>query len=185
MYIDQLGHLGAVDPEDREFIAAAFAGVRGPMLDAGCGPGHLTALLHDLGHSVTGVDAVSEFVAHARRAHPDVTYAVGTIEHLDHRDSSLQGALAWYSLIHLTADGFDGALTELRRVIAPAGVLVLGLFHADEVRGFAHQVTTATAWPQHEIAGRLERAGFEPTRWDLRPATAHQRPHLAVGATRR
>ena len=35
----------------------------------------------------------------------------------------LVGTLAWYSLIHLQPDEIDSVLAELRRVMAPGGVL--------------------------------------------------------------
>ncbi|MFB7267268.1 class I SAM-dependent methyltransferase, partial [Streptomyces nojiriensis] len=38
--------------------------------DAGCGPGHLTALLNELGLDAFGLDLSPGMIDHARRAHP-------------------------------------------------------------------------------------------------------------------
>ena len=42
----------------------------GPVLDVGCGPGHVTAHLAGLGVDVQGVDLSPRMVEHARRLHP-------------------------------------------------------------------------------------------------------------------
>ena len=41
---------------------------RGPVLDVGCGPGRLTAALHERGHDVLGLDVVEEIPVLARQA---------------------------------------------------------------------------------------------------------------------
>jgi SAM-dependent methyltransferase len=64
--------------ETRPFARAMVGGfaelVRGTrnsrVADVGCGPGHLTALLHDLGLDAFGLDLSPAMVEYARRAHP-------------------------------------------------------------------------------------------------------------------
>ena len=55
---------GAVSPGD----ATMLARVRGPVLDVGCGPGRLTAALHERGDDVLGLDVVAEIPVLARQA---------------------------------------------------------------------------------------------------------------------
>jgi hypothetical protein len=50
------------------------------------------------------------------------------MENLDVANRSVAGILAWYSLIHLSPQDLDGVFTEFRRIIAPAGSLVVGYF---------------------------------------------------------
>ena len=50
-------------PLDRALLAAFAQTVSGPVADLGCGPGHVTAHLHDIGCQATGVDLAPEMVA--------------------------------------------------------------------------------------------------------------------------
>ena len=53
------------------------------VLDAGCGPGRVGAVLHQRGHHVVGVDVDPVLVAAAREDHPDVTWLVSDLVELD------------------------------------------------------------------------------------------------------
>lgn len=183
-YIDRLGDMSSVLPEDRAFIAGAFRSIPARILDAGCGPGHLTAYLHSLDHDVSGMDLVDDFVIHAQRSYPQITFSVGDVTRIDDGDEALGGVLAWYSLIHMSDEELTAALAEFHRVLMPGGILVLGMFHATQRREFDHRVTPATARSEDEVEGFLDRAGFSPLRWEARSATPENRAHLAVAAIR-
>jgi ubiquinone/menaquinone biosynthesis C-methylase UbiE len=159
-YIDLVGGWNDHD-DDTALVRRHLAGLTGPVLDLGCGPGHWTAHLHALGVDVTGVDVVSEFVAHARTTHPGPTFLLGSMTELDVPDHSVAGVLAWYSTIHLPPPDLDRALAGFRRLLRPSGVLVLGFFDSDDgVAEFDHKVTTAYRWPVDVLVRRLEVAGF-------------------------
>lgn len=170
LYIELFGTSEQVHADDLAFIGRHLASRPGPVLDLGCGPGHITGYLRSLGVDTTGIDLVPEFIAHARAAHPGVDFRLGSMESLAVDDHSVDGILAWYSLIHLPPPDLDGVLTGFRRAMAPAGTLVLGLFPADpadpadQVAAFDHKVVTAYRWPLDEIAERLTRAGFTEDR---------------------
>ncbi|MET7876087.1 class I SAM-dependent DNA methyltransferase [Micromonospora profundi] len=183
-YIGLFGTREQVHPDDLAFIGRHLGGHPGPVLDLGCGPGHLTDHLRSLGVDATGVDLVGEFVAHARATHPDGRYHVGSLHHLDAADGSLAGILAWYSLIHLPPQDLDGVLVEFRRAISPSGMLVLGLFDGgvEEVAAFDHKVVTAYRWPFDEVSARLARAGFTEVERLRRPGDDRHRPHGAIAA---
>ena len=69
--------LGAVDDMhqlDRRRIERWSGQLSGPVVDAGCGPGHWTDFLHQRGVEITGVDLVPEFIENARIRFPDVPY---------------------------------------------------------------------------------------------------------------
>jgi len=107
------------DFADRCATAAA-----GPVLDAGCGTGRLSAHLAGRGLDVVGVDGSAGMVAVARRALPGLPFAVAPLEALPLADGSVAGVLAWYSLIHTAPAGLPSVVGELRRVVAPGGWLL-------------------------------------------------------------
>ncbi|WP_433688882.1 class I SAM-dependent DNA methyltransferase [Micromonospora carbonacea] len=182
LYIGLFGTTRQTHADDLAFIERHLAGRPGPVLDLGCGPGHLTAHLRSLGTDATGVDMVGEFVDHARAAHPGGRYLLGSMERLAVADHRVAGILAWGSVIHLPPPDLDGVLAEFRRVIAPGGRLVVGIFVGDEVAAFDHKVVTAWRWPVDEFCARLARAGFTEVERLHQPGDATRRPHAAVAA---
>ena len=46
------GPLAEMAPQDREILASWAQEITGPVIDAGCGPGHWTAFLHERGIAV-------------------------------------------------------------------------------------------------------------------------------------
>ena len=182
LYIELFGTSQQVHPDDLAFIGRHLVNQHGAVLDLGCGPGHITDYLCALGVDATGIDMVPEFIDHARAAHPNGRYELGSIERLDAADHSVTGILAWYSLIHLPPQDLHSVLTEFRRAMAPAGMLVLGLFDGEEVAAFDHKVVTAYRWPAGEMSERLARAGFTEVERLQRPVDGQHRPHVAMAA---
>ncbi|MEU8663499.1 class I SAM-dependent methyltransferase [Actinoplanes philippinensis] len=198
LYIDLFGAEDRVAADDLALIGRHLAGVRGPVLDLGCGPGHLTAYLRSLGADAIGVDLVPEFVAHARATHPDGDYRLGSLTDPDLPAAG--GILAWYSMIHLPPPELDAALAGFARVLSPGGPLVIGFFTAGNaetagctetvdsggtVEAFDHKVTTAYRWPPAELSARLTAAGFIEIERLMRPADPAHRPHGAIVAVYR
>jgi SAM-dependent methyltransferase len=181
-YIDRFGTTAQVDAEDLALIERRLSIRPGAVLDVGCGPGHLTEHLRALGIDATGIDLAPEFVEHARATNPHGRYEIGSMDRLPVPDHAMAGLLAWYSLIHLSPDALDGVLTEFRRAIAPAGMLVVGFFDGDEVAPFDHKVVRAWFWPVDELAARLRQAGFTEVERQQRPAQGVSRPHAAIAA---
>ena len=188
LYIELFGTSQQVHADDLAFIGRHLARRPGPVLDLGCGPGHITGHLRSLGVDARGIDLVPEFIAHARAAHPGVEFELGSMESIDVADHSVAGILAWYSLIHLPPPELDGVLAEVRRAMAPGGTLVLGLVDAtdaddaDEVTAFDHKVVTAYRWPLDQLSERLTRAGFLEVDRLQRPRDGELRPHAALAA---
>ncbi|WP_327000327.1 class I SAM-dependent methyltransferase [Dactylosporangium sp. NBC_01737] len=182
LYIGLFGTREQVHVDDLAFIGRHLAIRTGGVLDVGCGPGHITGYLRSLGVDAAGIDVVPEFIAHAKAAHPDGRYQLGSLQSLDAGDGSVAGVLAWFSLIHLPPQDLDGALGELRRVMTPAGALVVGFFEGDEVAAFDHKVVTAYRWPVEEFSERLARAGFTEVERLHRPSDGTHRPYAAIAA---
>ncbi|PYY64299.1 SAM-dependent methyltransferase [Curtobacterium sp. MCPF17_003] len=184
-YAALLGSMDAVHPDDRALVDAWATGRSGPLVDAGCGPGHWTAHLARQGHRVSGIDAVPEFVEHARRTHSaSVDFRLGSLEALPLADGSVDGILAWYSVIHHEPSRIGGALAEFDRVLTPGGGLLLGFFEGAAVEAFDHAVVTAYRWPVASLAALLDEAGFDVVDAHTRTDPGH-RPHGAISAVRR
>ncbi|MFI6131214.1 class I SAM-dependent DNA methyltransferase [Micromonospora sp. NPDC051141] len=181
-YIALFGTSGQVHADDLAFLRRHLTGRSGPVLDLGCGPGHLTDFLRAHGADATGVDIVGEFIAHARTAHPTGRYLLGSMADLPVADRRVDGILAWGSVIHLPPPDLDRVLAEFRRVTAPGATVVLGIFVGDEVAAFDHKVVTAYRWPVDAFAERLVRAGFTEVERLHRPGDADRRPHAAIAA---
>lgn len=170
--------------DDTALIRRHLVGLAGPVLDLGCGPGQWTAHLHALDADVTGVDMVPEFIAHARATHPGPRFQVGSMTELDAAEHSVAGILAWYSTIHLPPPELKRALSLFRRLLTPAGVLVVGFFDSDGgVSEFDHKVITAYRWPVDDFADQLTEAGFtEVERVQHQVAERPDRRYAAIAA---
>ncbi|MGW5423476.1 class I SAM-dependent methyltransferase [Streptomyces sp. NPDC003943] len=135
--------------------------------DVGCGPGHLTAMLHDLGLDAFGLDLSPAMVAHARRNRPALRFDEARMEDLPVEDGALGGVLAHYSMIHTPPGELPALLAEQVRVLAPGGLLLVSFFGTDGADGagpvrFDHKVTPAYAWPVDRFAELLSDAGLVP-----------------------
>ena len=152
------------------FAEAVTAGGAGTVLDAGCGAGRISRYLADRGCRVVGVDLSPGMVAMARRDHPDLAFAVGSVFGLPVRDGVLAGVLEWYSVIHTPPVGLPRILTEAARVLRPGGHLLLG-FQSGAGR---RDVSAAYRRFGHEI--RLERHLHAPEQVaaDLLDAGLHE-----------
>lgn len=153
------------DPLDRRVLARFAAGLRGPVVEVGCGPGRMTGPLAESGLDVRGIDLSPEMVAEARRRHPDLDFRVGTMTALDLPDASVAGVVAWYSIIHLPPADRPVAFAEFARVLMPGGRLQLAFQVGDgpvEIRqAYGHEVSaTAYRLDPDAIADQLRGAGF-------------------------
>ena len=182
VYIDRLGSLEIVHREDLAIIQQHLGDLRGPIVDLGCGPGHLTGFLRGLGCQVRGIDPVAEFIDHARRTYPEAPFELGSADDLAPVDASLAGVLAWYSLIHLAPADLGHALATIRRSLRPGGTLVVGFFTGVSPEPFEHKVVTAYRWPVDEMAGRLAVAGFVEVERLERSQDGERRPHGVIAA---
>ena len=166
-YADVVRAALARDPYLRGALAM-FAGMveDGPVVDVGCGPGHVTAHLRDLGVDAFGVDLSPGMVAVARRNHPGPRFEVGSMTDLDLPDASVAGLLAWWSLIHVPDELVATVFGQFRRVLRLGGPVLLGFHVGDESRlktegygGHPMKVHVHLRRPDR-VAGWLRDAGF-------------------------
>ncbi len=116
---------------DRPAMLELIGDVRGKrVLDVGCGPGFYIATLVDRGATVSGCDASARMIALAEarvgdaadlRVH-SLEEPFGWVE-----DASIDVALA--ALVYHYVNDRVAFLTEIRRVLAPDGALVISTHH--------------------------------------------------------
>ncbi|GHJ60323.1 hypothetical protein NOK12_28410 [Nocardioides sp. OK12] len=158
-----------------------------PVVDAGCGPGHVTAHLAGLGADARGLDLTPEMVAQARERHPGVRYETGDLRRLMRPESAAGwgAVLAWHSLTHLAGSELPDAVAALARPLAPGKVLLVALQAGHEVRRLDSWFDVdlgegGLGFVQHdpgEVVAAVEAAGLVDVEWFVRG------PRAALGET--
>lgn len=184
-YADLFGSMAAVHPSDRQLVDTWADAVTGPVIDAGCGPGHWTNYLVRRGTPASGMDLSPDLIARARAHYPGLSFEVGNLDALEADTGSVGGLMSWYSLIHHEPSTIQVPLTEFARVLGPGGGLLLGFFEGPVVEKFDHAVLDAYKWPVTELSRELRAAGFDVVETHTRSGTnARPRPHGAIVARR-
>ncbi|MFC1409306.1 methyltransferase domain-containing protein [Streptacidiphilus sp. N1-12] len=160
--------------------AGASASGNGQVADLGCGPGHITAYLDELGLAAFGVDASSAMIELAREAYPGLRFDVGSMAALNIADGVLGGVLSRWSIIHTPPQELPLILAEFHRVLAPGGHLLVGFSASDgpvpPTQVFDHTVAPAYRWSPDHLAGMLREAGLaEVARMVREPQPTDQR----------
>jgi SAM-dependent methyltransferase len=161
--LDRLLHVRAGVVLFAELVRAIGGG---PVLDVGCGPGHTTALLRELGADASGIDLSPAMIEIARREHPGARFEVGSMTDLEVADGSLAGVLAWWSLIYIPDEAVPDVLGQFRRVLRPGGVLAVGFHIGDESKlettgdGAERVETYVHHRPPGRVTGWVREAGF-------------------------
>jgi SAM-dependent methyltransferase len=145
---DELDH----KPLDRALLTALveLAGP-GTIADVGCGPGHVTrflaALRSDAGRhpDVLGIDLSPGMIGVARAHAPGLAFAVGSMLSLPVPDGAWAGAVALYSIIHLSPAERASAFREFARALQPGGWLLVS-FHTQSAESAPGQVHHLTEW---------------------------------------
>lgn len=172
-------------PLERAMLAAfaefVVADDLGPVADLGCGPGHVTAHLHELGVKVFGVDLSPEMVAVARRTYPELSFDTGSMTALDLADGSLGGVVAFYSTVHTPPEVLPMVFAEFARVLAPGGQLLLALEVGNKLRhldhAYGHDLSLDVYWmPVDRVLSLLGAAGLETHAQLVREPNERERP---------
>jgi ubiquinone/menaquinone biosynthesis C-methylase UbiE len=136
------------------------------VLDIGCGVGRVTSYLHERGLDVRGLDLSPAMVATARSAHPNLTFDVASMTNVPVDDGSLTATVLWYSIIHTPPAQLPDVWSELARVVAPNGWVLLGFQAGNNdvvTRENAYGSSATMTWYRHnsdDVVRSVERAGF-------------------------
>ncbi|MGX1755761.1 class I SAM-dependent methyltransferase [Streptomyces lydicus] len=155
-------------PLDRAMLGAFTEAVRtsgdGQVADLGCGPGHVTAHLDELGATAFGVDTSAAMIQLARQAYPGLRFDVGSMAALHIADGALGGVLSRWSIIHTPPQELPAILSEFHRVLAPGGHLLLGFSASEDpshpTQVFDHAVAPAYRWSPDHLASMLRTSGL-------------------------
>jgi SAM-dependent methyltransferase len=166
-YIERFRTMAAegVDLGGEARLVDALAAPRSRILDAGCGPGRVGAILHARGHYVVGVDADPELIAAAHQDHPGPQWLVADLSVLD---LTVAGTRELFDVAVIAGNVLafvaPGTEADVLRCIAahllPGGLAVVGL---GVDRGY----------PLEALDADLTAAGFvlehRFATWDLKP----------------
>jgi SAM-dependent methyltransferase len=167
------------------FAEVVSANGDGQVADLGCGPGHITAHLDELGLAVFGIDASHTMIKLARRAYPELRFDVGSMAALNIADGVLGGVLSRWSVIHTPPHELPGILAEFHRVLAPGGHLLVGFSASDDpahpTQVFNHAVAPTYRWSPDHLAAILRKSGLvEVARMVRKPQPTDRRQFQEV-----
>ncbi|MFB6251099.1 MAG: trans-aconitate 2-methyltransferase [Halobellus sp.] len=99
------------------------------VLDLGCGTGHLTARIEEMGADVVGLDQSAEMIETAREAHPEINFVRADARHVD---LATFGERAPFDAVFSNAalhwiDEQDAVLDAVTDVLRPGGRFVAEL----------------------------------------------------------
>jgi SAM-dependent methyltransferase len=134
-YAVHIGNELESKPFDREILtrfAFTVAG-RGRMCEMGCGPGHVSRFLRDLGADVFGLDVSQGMVEEAQRLNPDIEFCTGDMLALQVPNRSLAGIVSFYSIVNFPAESLPAVFAGMYRALQPEGLLLVAFHTGDEV----------------------------------------------------
>lgn len=131
------------------------------ILDAGCGPGRVGAVLYARGHDVVGVDVDPVLIAAARADHPGPRWHVADLSELEFEGAPFDAAVLAGNVMVFLAPGTEGqVLQRIAALVRPGGVIVAGfaLDRPYRLGDFDRDCSAAGLAREHRFAG-----------WDLAP----------------
>lgn len=133
------------------------------VLDAGCGHGRDAGWLAARDCRVLGLDFAAAQLASAREVAPAAALVRGDLRTIPVADRAVDGVLAMASLLHLPRGDLSGALSELRRVLRPGGVLAVSVRRSlgeGVTEGFGREGRYFVAHAPAALRDRLTDAGL-------------------------
>lgn len=117
----------------RESLVAFIGRGEGEALEVGCGEGRISRELKACGYRVMASDPVRELVNAAREARSADEYAIASGANLPFKDASFDLVMAYNVLMDI--QDVPATLKEIRRVLRPAGILIISIVHPFSDRG--------------------------------------------------
>jgi SAM-dependent methyltransferase len=117
-----------------------FAGIRGEelVLDVGCGTGVVAITAACLGAQVSGLDLTPDLLEHARANQKiagcgEIDWTEGDAENLPYDDATFDVVVSQFG--HMFAPRPEVAISEMRRVLKPAGRIALATWPPEHFVG--------------------------------------------------
>jgi len=154
------------------------------VIDIGCGTGITLEQYADAGCDSFGVDASEAMLAQARKRlgdRADLTY--GSAEDLAFEDGSFDRVLASLFLHELTADVRDTIFSELTRIVAPDGRIVITDFGTGDL-SLRGQAIRSVSMVIERVAGREHKRNCKAFLASGGVPAEARRHGLAIEATR-
>jgi ubiquinone/menaquinone biosynthesis C-methylase UbiE len=144
----------------QDFVDQLRDGEKADVLDVGCGAGRVITYLNSLDENlaITGVDLSPTMIEHAKIRHPNNVIVEGDLAALPFPDSSFDGVLAWYSVIHTPTHELAAIFDECHRILRPSGLMLVAFQSGSgeriisqpygldiELRAFLHQTPLVEA----------------------------------------
>lgn len=161
--------------------AVAASGQPGPVLDVGCGTGHIAHDLAARGLDVMGLDPSAAMLALAKNRYPEIPWRLddARLETLPAGHPLLAAILARFSLIHADPATVPDILGAWATRLLPRAHVLVAFQCSDDpdhpVIEFDHRVARAWRWHPDAMAAAVGSAGFTE-RWRLvtRPDDSHR-----------
>lgn len=137
-YAQHIAHELEQKPLDRSLLDRFAQKMHKKRLvyDIGCGPGHITRYLWKRGVPIQGIDLSPRMAELAHRFNPQIEFQVGDMAALKIEDATVDGIVAFYSIIHIPRLLVPAVLREFKRVLRPGGLLLLSFHKGQEIRHF-------------------------------------------------
>ena len=146
-----------------------------PVLEAGCGPGHVVYYLQERGYKVFGLDYAPEALQSTVSRFPSLPLQLGDVHYLPYKANTF-GAYLSFGVVEHFVQGPLPTLREAYRVLRPSGVLVLTVPHPQLVESLyqlskrvfrthyeklgARAVYYERTYPHLELISCVREAGF-------------------------
>jgi ubiquinone/menaquinone biosynthesis C-methylase UbiE len=134
-------------PEEKQLISKHYRpGDR--ILDLACGMGRTTLRLHEMGFSVTGIDASEVFINTAQRRFPYLDLRLGSYDRIEE-------PIEAFSHVLISCNGIDYAFPESQRVVAlrecarvlkPGGTLIYSSHNIKSLHFFSPRYRGRLRW---------------------------------------
>ena len=137
------------------------------VCDAGCGPSaHIGRYVFAKGIPVVGVDISDQCIALAQQYNPAMEFVRADIGDLPFSDGSIDGIIAYYSLIDTPRKYVGRIFREFHRVLKPHGCLLVAV-KAGASEGYLYELLGIkteiyfSLFTEEEIVGYYKQAGFQ------------------------